>query len=179
MPEPELRFLETPQLRLSYWSWGSANRPPVLLIHGQFDHARGWDGLARGARRHIPGLRLRPARPRRFGMGRGRHLRRDGAAHRSRGRPRAHRPARPHRRSLHRGHDGTHRGRLLPGAHHPDRDHRGCRSTDRRCLRRAFPRPSQGVGATHAGPARAGVTCVFEPRRGGEAHGSRESTPVR
>jgi esterase len=35
-------------LRLHYRDWGDASAPPLLLLHGSFQHAHAWDPVARG-----------------------------------------------------------------------------------------------------------------------------------
>ena len=43
---PTQRFFESQRLRLSYWSWGTEEKRPLILLHGKRDHARSWDWLA-------------------------------------------------------------------------------------------------------------------------------------
>lgn len=48
--EPESRYYESHRLRLHYVVWSDppgADKPPLLLIHGNRDHARNWDFVAR------------------------------------------------------------------------------------------------------------------------------------
>jgi pimeloyl-ACP methyl ester carboxylesterase len=46
--EPESRYYHSQRLKLHYVVWGEDNtRPPLLLIHGNRDHARNWDNVAR------------------------------------------------------------------------------------------------------------------------------------
>lgn len=48
--EPESRFYESHRLKLHYVVWSDppgAAKPPLLLIHGNRDHARNWDFVAR------------------------------------------------------------------------------------------------------------------------------------
>ena len=46
MVEPVQQFYESQRLRLSYWTWGDEGKPPMLLVHGNRDHARSWDEIA-------------------------------------------------------------------------------------------------------------------------------------
>jgi pimeloyl-ACP methyl ester carboxylesterase len=46
MSEPWQHFVQSQRLKLSYWTWGSANHPPLILMHGGRDHARSWDFVA-------------------------------------------------------------------------------------------------------------------------------------
>lgn len=47
MPEePESRFYWSQRLKLHYAVWGDEANPPLLLIHGNRDHARTWDQVA-------------------------------------------------------------------------------------------------------------------------------------
>lgn len=46
MAEPWQHFYQSQRLRLSYWVWGDADNPPLLLVHGNRDHARSWDHIA-------------------------------------------------------------------------------------------------------------------------------------
>lgn len=39
-------FIESQRFRLHYRDWGNADAPPLLLIHGGFDHCRSWDWAA-------------------------------------------------------------------------------------------------------------------------------------
>ena len=45
--EPERRTFVSQGLNLSYLDWGNAKAPPLLLLHGNKDHARSWDPVAR------------------------------------------------------------------------------------------------------------------------------------
>ena len=45
-PEPVQHRFESQRLRLAYWEWGSAEAPPLVLLHGKRDHARSLDRLA-------------------------------------------------------------------------------------------------------------------------------------
>jgi pimeloyl-ACP methyl ester carboxylesterase len=44
--EPWQHYYQSQRLRLSYWTWGTASRPPLVLVHGGRDHARNWDRIA-------------------------------------------------------------------------------------------------------------------------------------
>ena len=46
MAEPWQHFYQSQRLRLSYWAWGDAAKPPLLLIHGFRDQSRSWDRIA-------------------------------------------------------------------------------------------------------------------------------------
>lgn len=48
-------------LKLHYWDWGNEEAPPLVLVHGMWDHARSWDWVARELRNdwHIIALDLR------------------------------------------------------------------------------------------------------------------------
>ena len=46
MAEPWQHFYQSQRLRLSYWVWGDADKPPLLLVHGLRDHSRSWDRIA-------------------------------------------------------------------------------------------------------------------------------------
>ena len=50
MSEPWQHFYQSQRLRLSYWTWGDAANPPLVLLHGGRDHARSWDGFAEAFR---------------------------------------------------------------------------------------------------------------------------------
>lgn len=39
-------FIDSERLRLHYRDWGNAGAPPLLLVHGGFDHCRSWDWAA-------------------------------------------------------------------------------------------------------------------------------------
>jgi pimeloyl-ACP methyl ester carboxylesterase len=58
---PTSHYFYSQRLKLHYVDWGSADKPPLLLIHGGRDHARNWDWVAQTLRRdyHIiaPDLR--------------------------------------------------------------------------------------------------------------------------
>jgi len=46
--EPESRYYHSQRLKLHYVVWGgNGAKPPILLIHGNRDHARNWDSVAR------------------------------------------------------------------------------------------------------------------------------------
>ena len=61
MTEPTQHFFESQRLRLSYWDWGNASAPPLILVHGGRDHARTWDRVAEAFRddHHVVALDLR------------------------------------------------------------------------------------------------------------------------
>jgi pimeloyl-ACP methyl ester carboxylesterase len=61
MTEPTQHFFESQRLRLSYWDWGNAGAPPLVLIHGGRDHARSWDRVAEALRAdyHVVALDMR------------------------------------------------------------------------------------------------------------------------
>jgi pimeloyl-ACP methyl ester carboxylesterase len=44
--EPESRYYTSQRLKLHYVLWGDEANPPLLLIHGNRDHARNWDQVA-------------------------------------------------------------------------------------------------------------------------------------
>ena len=46
MADPWQHFYQSDRLRLSYWVWGDPEAPPLLLVHGNRDHARSWDRIA-------------------------------------------------------------------------------------------------------------------------------------
>jgi len=48
--EPWQHYYQSQRLKLSYWTWGEANKPPLVLIHGGRDHARNWDLVAEAFR---------------------------------------------------------------------------------------------------------------------------------
>lgn len=39
-------FFEVNRTRLRAWCWGDPTAPPVVLVHGAFDHGRTWDAFA-------------------------------------------------------------------------------------------------------------------------------------
>jgi pimeloyl-ACP methyl ester carboxylesterase len=39
-------FFEVNRTRLRAWCWGDPLAPPVVLVHGAYDHGRTWDGFA-------------------------------------------------------------------------------------------------------------------------------------
>jgi len=45
--EPESRYYWSQRLKLHYAVWGQESNPPLLLIHGNRDHARTWDHVAK------------------------------------------------------------------------------------------------------------------------------------
>jgi len=40
------KYIDSQRLRLHYRDWGNADAPPLLLVHGGFDHCRSWDWAA-------------------------------------------------------------------------------------------------------------------------------------
>jgi pimeloyl-ACP methyl ester carboxylesterase len=44
--EPVSRYYQSQRLKLHYCVWGDESLPPLLLIHGNRDHARSWDEIA-------------------------------------------------------------------------------------------------------------------------------------
>ncbi len=50
MTDPTQHFFESQRLRLSYWDWGNADAPPMVLVHGGRDHSRAWDRIAEAFR---------------------------------------------------------------------------------------------------------------------------------
>lgn len=50
MSEPWQHYYQSQRLKLSYWTWGDANKPPLILVHGGRDHARNWDRVAEAFR---------------------------------------------------------------------------------------------------------------------------------
>jgi pimeloyl-ACP methyl ester carboxylesterase len=47
---PTAHYFYSQRLKLQYVDWGSAEKPPLLLIHGNRDHARNWDWVAQDLR---------------------------------------------------------------------------------------------------------------------------------
>ena len=52
-------FVDLNRTRLRVWEWGPEDAPPVVCIHGAYDHGRMWDGIAPG----LVGLGLRVLAP--------------------------------------------------------------------------------------------------------------------
>lgn len=50
--EPVSRYYWSQRLKLHYAVWGQESAPPLLLIHGNRDHARTWDRVARKLQEH-------------------------------------------------------------------------------------------------------------------------------
>ena len=47
LPEPDRAgFVEVNRTRLRVWDWGDPAAPPVICVHGAYDHGRMWDGIA-------------------------------------------------------------------------------------------------------------------------------------
>ena len=44
---PTSHFFTSLRTRLHYLDWGNSSAPPLILVHGGFDHARSWDWTAR------------------------------------------------------------------------------------------------------------------------------------
>jgi len=40
------KYIDSQRLRLHYRDWGNPDAPPLLLLHGGFDHCRSWDWVA-------------------------------------------------------------------------------------------------------------------------------------
>ncbi|MEM9513263.1 MAG: alpha/beta hydrolase [Actinomycetota bacterium] len=46
-PTPDrATFIEANRTRLRAWEWGDPSAPPVVLVHGAYDHGRTWDAFA-------------------------------------------------------------------------------------------------------------------------------------
>jgi len=43
---PESRYYTSQRLKLHYLVWGDESKPPLILVHGNRDHARNWDRTA-------------------------------------------------------------------------------------------------------------------------------------
>jgi pimeloyl-ACP methyl ester carboxylesterase len=48
---PTSHFFTSLRTRLHYIDWGNPSAPPLILVHGGFDHARSWDWTARALAR--------------------------------------------------------------------------------------------------------------------------------
>lgn len=46
LAEPTSRYYTSQRLKLHYVVWGDEANPPLLLVHGNRDHARTWDQVA-------------------------------------------------------------------------------------------------------------------------------------
>jgi pimeloyl-ACP methyl ester carboxylesterase len=47
LPEPDrATFVDLGRTTIRLWEWGDPADPPVLMVHGGWDHGRMWDGLA-------------------------------------------------------------------------------------------------------------------------------------
>jgi pimeloyl-ACP methyl ester carboxylesterase len=47
---PTSHFYVSQRLRLHYADWGNSSKPTLVLVHGNRDHARNWDWVARALR---------------------------------------------------------------------------------------------------------------------------------
>ena len=47
MVEPVSHFFYSHRLKLQFWDYGSEGKPALILVHGNRDHARNWDWVAR------------------------------------------------------------------------------------------------------------------------------------
>ncbi|MET0249539.1 MAG: alpha/beta hydrolase [Sphingobium sp.] len=47
VPTPTSHFFTSLRTRLHYLDWGNPSAPPLILVHGGFDHGRSWDWTAR------------------------------------------------------------------------------------------------------------------------------------
>lgn len=45
--EPVAKTYTSQGLQLNYLDWGNESAPPLILVHGMWDHARSWDWIAR------------------------------------------------------------------------------------------------------------------------------------
>ncbi len=45
--QPTAKTYNSQGLSLSYLDWGNADKPPLILLHGNMDHAHSWDWVAR------------------------------------------------------------------------------------------------------------------------------------
>ena len=59
--EPMSKTFMSQSLKLHYLDWGNESAPPLVLVHGMWDHARMWDWVARELRNdwHVIALDLR------------------------------------------------------------------------------------------------------------------------
>lgn len=59
--EPVSKTYISQGLKLHYLDWGNDSAPPLVLVHGMWDHARSWDWVARELRNdwHVIALDLR------------------------------------------------------------------------------------------------------------------------
>lgn len=65
--EPISHFFYSHRLKLQFWDWGHEDsredkgKPTVILVHGNLDHARNWDWVARALRNdyHVYAMDLR------------------------------------------------------------------------------------------------------------------------
>jgi pimeloyl-ACP methyl ester carboxylesterase len=63
LPEPDrATFLEGGRTRIRLWEWGDSLAPPVVMVHGGWDHGRMFDGIApvvASMGRHVVAVDLR------------------------------------------------------------------------------------------------------------------------
>jgi pimeloyl-ACP methyl ester carboxylesterase len=64
LPQPDrATFVDLGRTTIRQWEWGDPSHPPVLMIHGGWDHGRMWDGLAprvaSDLRRHVVAIDVR------------------------------------------------------------------------------------------------------------------------
>lgn len=61
MVEPISHFFYSHRLKLQFWDYGSEGKPALILVHGNRDHARNWDWVARDLQSdfHVYALDLR------------------------------------------------------------------------------------------------------------------------
>lgn len=52
MTEPWQHFYQSQGLRLTYWVWGEADKPPLIFVHGFRDHSRSWERYAEAFSEH-------------------------------------------------------------------------------------------------------------------------------
>lgn len=59
--EPISHFFYSDRLKLQFWDYGRDGKPSLVLVHGNLDHARNWDWVARALRQqyHVYALDLR------------------------------------------------------------------------------------------------------------------------
>jgi pimeloyl-ACP methyl ester carboxylesterase len=64
LPEPDrATFADLGRTTIRLWEWGDSANPPVVMVHGGWDHGRMWDGLApriaHDLRRHAVAIDVR------------------------------------------------------------------------------------------------------------------------